>query len=187
MINVNQNRPQPAIAIRRSRAELWRTQGRGAGGAICSTYIRDRGGAQPIRDWTAIRDWRNIMCNMCTRDIISEDTAAPPAAPERSSSKSARIIERMKKKHNIVTDPSCCEKQKEVEYQPDLLSISTQFSKVAYDIFKRGLVHLQESKAYVWVFNGVLRVLELFSDRGVSLSVVKWLTDVMVIHLILTH
>lgn len=84
------------------------------------------------------------MCNM-TRDITVEaPSASPPPSP-----KMTRMLERMKKKHNIVTDPSSSEKQKEVEYQPDLLAISTQYSKLAYDIFKRGLVHLQESKAYV--------------------------------------
>lgn len=84
------------------------------------------------------------MCNMCTK---VESIEAPQPPPPKVS----RMLEKMKKKHNIITDPACDEKQKVVEYQPDLLAISTQYSKVAYDIFKRGLVHLQESKAYVWV------------------------------------
>lgn len=83
------------------------------------------------------------MCNMCTRDVIETAPAAPPPP------KPSRTLERMKKKHNIVTDPSSSEKQKEVEYQPDLLAVSTKYSKVAYDLFKQGLVRLQETKAYV--------------------------------------
>ncbi|KPI95173.1 hypothetical protein RR46_12177 [Papilio xuthus] len=55
----------------------------------------------------------------------------------------------MKRKHNITTDPHDEERQKEVAYQPDLLAISTQYSKVAYDLFKQGLVRLQETKAFV--------------------------------------
>lgn len=82
------------------------------------------------------------MCNMCSRDVTP--VAAPP--PE---SKHNRSLERMKRKHNITTDPSNVDKQKEVEYQPDLLSVSTQFTKVAYDFFKQGLSRLQETKAYV--------------------------------------
>lgn len=83
------------------------------------------------------------MCNMCARDNIIEGpvVSIPP--------KVNRTIERMKLKHNIVTDPKNAEKQKEVEYQPDLLAVSTQYSKVAYDLFKQGLIRLQESKAYV--------------------------------------
>ena len=82
---------------------------------------------------------------MCTRDVI-ETAPVVPVPPKPS-----RTLERMKKKHNIVTDPNCSEKQKEVEYQPDLLAVSTKYSKVAYDLFKQGLVRLQEKKAYVWV------------------------------------
>lgn len=83
------------------------------------------------------------MCNMCTRVETIEAPTAP--APPKVS----RMLEKMKRKHNIVTDPASDEKQKEVEYQPDLLSVSTQYSKVAYDMFKQGLVRLQETKAYV--------------------------------------
>lgn len=83
------------------------------------------------------------MCNMCTRDVTVEAPAAK--APTQGMS----AIERMKQKHNIVTDPTDKDKQKEVEYQPDLLAVSTQYSKIAYDLFKQGLVHLQESKVYV--------------------------------------
>ncbi|CAD0195067.1 unnamed protein product [Chrysodeixis includens] len=86
------------------------------------------------------------MCNMCTRDVID----AAPVAPAPVL-KPSRTLERMKKKHNIVTDPHSMEKQREVEYQPDLLAVSTKYSKVAYDLFKQGLVRLQETKAYVIV------------------------------------
>ncbi|CAG4953823.1 unnamed protein product [Colias eurytheme] len=78
------------------------------------------------------------MCNVCTRD-----TPIPaPAKPNKA-------LERLKKKHNIITDPSNEEKQREVAYQPDLLAVSTQFSKIAYDAFKEVMVRLQETKAYV--------------------------------------
>ncbi|CAH2102059.1 unnamed protein product [Euphydryas editha] len=80
------------------------------------------------------------MCNVCTRE------AAPAPAP--AAVKPNKAIERLKMKHNITTDPTNEEKQKEVEYQPDLLAISTQFSKLAYDIFKQTVVRLQETKAY---------------------------------------
>lgn len=55
----------------------------------------------------------------------------------------------MKKKHGIVTDPAAEDKQREVAYQPDLLAVSTQYSKLAYDIFKSTLIRVQETKAYV--------------------------------------
>ncbi|XP_028040472.1 transmembrane protein 205 [Bombyx mandarina] len=80
------------------------------------------------------------MCNMCTRDVTLE---APPPP------KVSRTLERMKLKHNIITDPVNEEKQREVEYQPDLLAVSTQYTKIAYDVFKQAVVRLQESKAYV--------------------------------------
>ncbi|XP_013177082.1 PREDICTED: transmembrane protein 205 [Papilio xuthus] len=81
------------------------------------------------------------MCNVCTRDVAPA-IETPPAKPNRT-------LERMKRKHNITTDPHDEERQKEVAYQPDLLAISTQYSKVAYDLFKQGLVRLQETKAFV--------------------------------------
>lgn len=85
------------------------------------------------------------MCNMCTRDETFEAPAPAPAPkPERNNT-----LERMKLKHGIVTDPHAEDKQKEVAYQPDLLAVSTQYSKVAYDIFKAVLVRAQETKAYV--------------------------------------
>ncbi|CAH0695546.1 unnamed protein product [Spodoptera exigua] len=84
------------------------------------------------------------MCNMCTRDVI--ESAPAPVAPAHVPS---RTLDRMKKKHNIVTDPHCSEKQKEVEYQPDLLAVSTKYTKICYDHFKQALVRVQETKAYV--------------------------------------
>lgn len=86
------------------------------------------------------------MCNMCSRDVTPALDAPPPQETKRNGS-----LERMKKKHNITTDPLNEEKQKEVAYQPDLLSVSTQMTKVVYDYVKSGLVRLQETKAYVWV------------------------------------
>lgn len=112
----------------------------GWGYDLLNLYSRSQ--ADPlIRERTAFRPTPRKMCNMCTRD---ETIEAPPPPPKVS-----RMLEKMKKKHNIVTDPANDEKQKEVEYQPDLLAVSTQFTKIAYDMFKRGLVQLQESKAYV--------------------------------------
>lgn len=92
------------------------------------------------------------MCNVCTREV------AP--APEPATVKHNKAIERLKMKHNITTDPTDEKKQKEVEYQPDLLALSTQFSKMAYDIFKQSVVRLQETKAYAWVFQVKLIFLE---------------------------
>ncbi|XP_063375524.1 transmembrane protein 205 [Cydia amplana] len=83
------------------------------------------------------------MCNMCTRDVAADSAPLPPP-PKKTNS-----LERMKRKHGIVTDPENEEKQREVAYQPDLLAVSTQYSKVAYDIFKSTLVRVQETKAYV--------------------------------------
>ncbi|CAK1540349.1 unnamed protein product [Leptosia nina] len=80
------------------------------------------------------------MCNVCTRE-------APIAAPVKQNQPN-KTLERMKKKHNIVTDPGDEEKQKEVAYQPDLLAVSTQFTKIAYDAFKEVMARLQETKAY---------------------------------------
>ncbi|XP_013188048.1 transmembrane protein 205 [Amyelois transitella] len=81
------------------------------------------------------------MCNVCSRDVKDAPAAAPP--------KPNRKLERMKAKHNIVTDPMNVEKQKEVEYQPDLLAVSTQYTKLLYDVFKQGMVRLQETKTFV--------------------------------------
>lgn len=78
------------------------------------------------------------MCNVCTRDV---EVTPAPAKPNKS-------LERLKKKHNIQTNPTDEEKQRAVEYQPDLLAVSTQYSKVAYDLFKQAVVRLQETKAY---------------------------------------
>ncbi|CAH0405132.1 unnamed protein product [Chilo suppressalis] len=84
------------------------------------------------------------MCKVCnTQSSVME---ALPPAPVPKSTKS---LERLKKKHNIITDPHNEEKQKEVEYQPDLLAVSTQYTKLAYDLFKSTMVRLQETKAYV--------------------------------------
>lgn len=87
------------------------------------------------------------MCNMCTRDVV--EIQAPPAHPTQPANKPSPVVERMKRKHNIITDPNSAEIQKHVEYIPDLLTVSTQYSKVAYDLFKQTLVRLQETKAYV--------------------------------------
>ncbi|CAH2050913.1 unnamed protein product, partial [Iphiclides podalirius] len=57
------------------------------------------------------------MCNVCTRDVAPV-VEKPPAAN--------RTLERMKRKHNIITDPNDEGKQKEVAYQPDLLAVSNK-------------------------------------------------------------
>ncbi|XP_041975419.1 transmembrane protein 205 [Aricia agestis] len=79
------------------------------------------------------------MCNVCTRDLKTPEPA--PVKPNRA-------LERFKLKHQLRTDPHDEAKKKEVEYQPDLLAVSTQYSKIAYDTFKHALVKLQETKAY---------------------------------------
>lgn len=80
---------------------------------------------------------------MCARDVTPVVEAQPPPP------KHHKHLERLKHKHNIVTDPNDAEKQKEVAYQPDLLAVSTQYTKVAYDLFKAAFEQLQETKAYV--------------------------------------
>jgi hypothetical protein len=79
----------------------------------------------------------------------SDDTIRFEAPPPKPAPKISKSIERLKNKHNIVTDPNNEEKQKEVEYQPDLLAVSTQYTKIAYDVSKAILERIQESNAYV--------------------------------------
>ncbi|XP_023941624.1 transmembrane protein 205 [Bicyclus anynana] len=114
------------------------------------------------------------MCNVCTREVV-----APAPAPVKPN----KALERLKKKHNIVTDPTDEEKQKAVEYQPDLLALSTQFSKLAFDVFKQGLARLQETKAYAiatkttqpfHVLLAVLVVVAWLARAGSSGSVRGW-------------
>ncbi|XP_045446459.1 transmembrane protein 205 [Melitaea cinxia] len=104
------------------------------------------------------------MCNVCTREV------AP--APEPATVKHNKAIERLKMKHNITTDPTDEKKQKEVEYQPDLLALSTQFSKMAYDIFKQSVVRLQETKAYAIA----TKTTQPFHVALAVLVVVAWIT-----------
>lgn len=85
------------------------------------------------------------MCNMCTRD---ETVAAAPEPVVQTVAKS-NVLERYKHKHNIVTEPLSAEKQKEVAYQPDLLAVSTQYTKLGFEVFRQGLERLQETKGYV--------------------------------------
>ncbi|XP_038220839.1 transmembrane protein 205 [Zerene cesonia] len=101
------------------------------------------------------------MCNVCTRDT-------PIPAPEKPN----KALERLKKKHNIITDPCNEEKQREVAYQPDLLAVSTQFSKIAYDAFKEAMVRLQETKAYVIA----TKTSQPFHILLAALVVAAWLT-----------
>lgn len=83
---------------------------------------------------------------MCVkRNVISE--AAPPVQ-EVKATKSLKMLQKYKTKHNIVTDPTNMDKQKEVEYQPDLLAVSTQLTKVIYDIAMRQLLRFKNTKAY---------------------------------------
>lgn len=80
---------------------------------------------------------------MCTAQSTLAD--GPPPAPAPKISKQ---LGRLKHKHNIVTDPNNEEKQREVAYQPDLLAVSTYYTKVGYDLFKSTLLQLQDTKAY---------------------------------------
>lgn len=102
------------------------------------------------------------MCNVCTRDV---EVTPAPAKPNKS-------LERLKKKHNIQTNPADAEKQREVEYQPDLLAVSTQYSKVAYDLFKQAVVRLQETKAYAIA----TKTTQPFHVALAILVIVAWLT-----------
>ncbi|XP_050345763.1 transmembrane protein 205 [Nymphalis io] len=104
------------------------------------------------------------MCNVCTRDVAT----APAPAPVKPS----KAIERLKKKHNIITDPTDEEKQKEVEYQPDLLALSTQYSKLAYDIFKQTVARFQETKAYAIA----TKTTQPFHVALAVLVVIAWMT-----------
>ncbi|CAH0727656.1 unnamed protein product, partial [Brenthis ino] len=103
------------------------------------------------------------MCNVCTREV----EPAPKPAPKPN-----KTVERMKKKHNITTNPSDEEKQKEVAYQPDLLAVSTQYSKLAYDIFKQCVVSVQETKAYAIA----TKTTQPFHVALAVLVVIVWLT-----------
>lgn len=82
------------------------------------------------------------MCNICTRDT------SPLVVTSKPSPAKMNRLENMKRKHNIKTDPGDEEKQKEVAYQPDLLSVSTQTSKVIFDYMKQLAGRFQETKAY---------------------------------------
>ncbi|XP_047533028.1 transmembrane protein 205 [Vanessa atalanta] len=104
------------------------------------------------------------MCNVCTRDV------APVPAP--APVKPNKAIERLKKKHNIITDPTDEEKQKEVEYQPDLLALSTQYSKLAYNIFKQTVARFQETKAYTIA----TKTTQPFHVALAVLVVIAWIT-----------
>ncbi|OWR41499.1 hypothetical protein KGM_206387 [Danaus plexippus plexippus] len=103
------------------------------------------------------------MCNVCTREVT---------APKPAAAKPSKTLERMKMKHNIVTDPTNIEKQKEVEYQPDLLAMSTQFSKLAFDIIKQSLERFKDTKVYAIA----TRTTQPFHVALAVLVVVIWLT-----------
>ncbi|XP_045774365.1 transmembrane protein 205 [Maniola jurtina] len=103
------------------------------------------------------------MCNVCTKEVV-----APAPAPAKPN----KVLERLKKKHNIITDPTDAEKQKSVEYQPDLLALSTQYSKIAYDVFKQSLVRLQETKAYAIA----TKTTQPFHVALAVLVIIAWLT-----------
>lgn len=118
------------------------------------------------------------MCNMCTRDMVEI-----PKPKVQEPKKTSGIIEKMKRKHNIVTDPNSSEIQKHIEYQPDLLAVSTQYSKIAFDLFRQTMVRLQETKAYVIAtrtpqpFHVALAILVLIawlSSPGSSSNVRGW-------------
>lgn len=86
---------------------------------------------------------------MCTRDLSSEVYEVPAVEAPPEEKKPSKQLERFKHKHNIVTDPTDAAKQREVAYQPDLLAVSTQYTKLGYDLFKASMERLQETKAYV--------------------------------------
>ncbi|KAI5645079.1 hypothetical protein NE865_03053 [Phthorimaea operculella] len=93
---------------------------------------------------------------MCTRnaseikpEAIDKPKVMEPPEFVHNEHKQNNNLERLKRKHNIKTNPASEEKQKEVAYQPDLLAVSTQLTKVGYDVFKRTMVRLQETKGYV--------------------------------------
>lgn len=115
---------------------------------------------------------------MCTRDMVEI-----PKPKVQEPKKTSGIIEKMKRKHNIVTDPNSSEIQKHIEYQPDLLAVSTQYSKIAFDLFRQTMVRLQETKAYVIAtrtpqpFHVALAILVLIawlSSPGSSSNVRGW-------------
>lgn len=106
-----------------------------------------------------------------------------PKPKVQEPKKTSGIIEKMKRKHNIVTDPNSSEIQKHIEYQPDLLAVSTQYSKIAFDLFRQTMVRLQETKAYVIAtrtpqpFHVALAILVLIawlSSPGSSSNVRGW-------------
>lgn len=87
------------------------------------------------------------MCNsVCNRD---DTLAGDLPVQEVKEVKPHKTLQRLKTEHNLVTDPTNEEKQKEVEYQPDLLAVSTQLSKVAYDVVQREWSRFKLTNAYV--------------------------------------
>lgn len=86
------------------------------------------------------------MCNsVCNRD---ETLAADLPIQEVKEIKPNKTLQRLKTKHNIITDPTNEEKQKEVEYQPDLLAVSTQLAKVIFEFAQREWSRFKLTNAY---------------------------------------
>lgn len=74
--------------------------------------------------------------------------AAASSAEVVKETRALKTLQRFKRKHNLITDPTNEKKQKEVEYQPDLLAVSTQLSKAAFDLAKQQWVRFTYTKAY---------------------------------------
>lgn len=86
------------------------------------------------------------MCNsVCNRD----DTRAGETVQEVKETKPPKTLQRLKTQHKLVTDPTNEEKQREVEYQPDLLAVSTQLAKLSYDVAQREWKRFKLTNAYV--------------------------------------
>ncbi|XP_026319765.1 transmembrane protein 205 [Hyposmocoma kahamanoa] len=86
---------------------------------------------------------------MCNSECNNDDSLPVQEVKEIKHTKPVKTLQRLKTEHNLVTDPANEEKQKEVEYQPDLLAVSTQLTKAAYDVVQREWSRFKLTNAYV--------------------------------------
>lgn len=87
------------------------------------------------------------MCNsVCNRD---DTLAGDMPIQEVKQVKSHKTLQRLKTEHKLVTDPTNEEKQKEVDYQPDLLAVSTQLARVSYEFIQQEWARFKLTNAYV--------------------------------------
>lgn len=86
---------------------------------------------------------------MCNRDDTLAADMPIQEVKEKKPHKPHKTLQRLKTEHNLITDPTNEEKQKEVEYQPDLLAVSTQLGKVAYEFVQREWSRFKLTNAYV--------------------------------------